>query len=58
MLRLRPLPVGEHSRFFPSKREFRRFSPANRQFIVKTPKQIKLLPANSRSTVNREFTPA
>jgi hypothetical protein len=47
--------AGKNCRFFPSKREFRRFSPRNRRLAAKTVKQIKLLPANSRSNANREY---
>jgi hypothetical protein len=48
---------GQNSRFFPPSREFRRFSPDNRRLAAKTVRQINRLPANSRSTANREFTP-
>ena len=49
---------GVNSRFFPSSREFLRFSPRNPRLPAKTVKQIKPLPANSRSNLNREFAPA
>jgi hypothetical protein len=50
--------AGKNCRFFPSKREFRRFSPRNRRLAAKTVKQIKSLPANFRSDWNREYVPA
>ena len=50
--------AGKNCRFFPSKREFSRFSPRNRRLAAKTVKQIKSLPANSRSDANREYVPA
>ena len=51
-------PLGQNSRFFPSNREFRRFCSRNRCLAEKTVRQIKLLPANSRTSANREFAPA
>jgi hypothetical protein len=39
-------------------REFHRFSPHHRRVAAKTVRQIKHLPANSRSSPNREFKPA
>ncbi len=51
-------PLGANSRFFPSNREFRRFCPDDGHLAAKTARQIKPLPVNSRSTANREFTPA
>jgi hypothetical protein len=51
-------PLGENSRFFPSNREFRRFCPDDGHLAAKTASQIKPLPVTSRSTANRELTPA
>jgi hypothetical protein len=39
-------------------REICRFSPRNRHLAAKTVRQIRPLPANSRGSANREFTPA
>jgi hypothetical protein len=53
MSNLMRVPAG--SRFFPRKREFYPFSARNRRLAAKTVRQIKPLPANSRSATNREF---
>ena len=45
----RPRAGGEIPGFSRQNREFRRFSPRNRRLAAKTVKQIKPLPANSRS---------
>jgi hypothetical protein len=49
---------GQYSRFLPSNRVYCGFSPRNCRFAEKTASQIKPLPENSRSSANREFSPA
>jgi hypothetical protein len=50
--------MAANSRFFPSSREFCRFSRRGSHSAIKTARQIKHLPAISRSEPNREFTRA
>ena len=50
--------AGKNCRFFPSKREFRRFSPRNRRLAAKMVQKIKSLLANSRGEANRGFASA
>src|ERR1700730_3869218 len=50
--------AGKNCRFFPSKREFRRFSPRNRRLAAKMVQKIKSLLANSHGEASREFASA